>query len=110
MKQNAHLTTRLFGGLKQESCLNLAALTRFYSIFINRVAPLNEKIKFLVYYFIPNGQDKIELGVLKLILEIMCEDLPPIGNLSFSSEFLSKEEKSKIFLEALNRVLFADLK
>lgn len=92
------MTTRLFAGLKQEEDLNLAALTRFYAIFINKVASHAEKVKFLCFFFIPAGQDKIDLQVLKLILELMCEDLPPIGNLTASSEFLSKEEKSKIFL------------
>ena len=38
MKQNKHLATRLFAGLRQEGNLNLASLTRFYAIFINKNA------------------------------------------------------------------------
>ena len=73
MKKDIHLTRRLIAGLKQDDVFNLAALTRFYGIFINRVSPVKEKIRFLLYFFIPFGQEKIEFEVLKLILEIMCE-------------------------------------
>ena len=59
MKKDVHLTRRLFTGIKQDDKFNLGALTRFYAIFINRIAPLNEKIKFLLYFFIPFSQEKI---------------------------------------------------
>lgn len=39
----------------------------------------------------------------------MCQDLPPIDKLNLKTELLSEEEKSKIFLEALIRVLFGDI-
>jgi hypothetical protein len=38
----------------------------------------------------------------------MCKELPPIEKLDLRTDVLSMEEKSKIFLEALTRVLFAD--
>lgn len=47
--------------------------------------------------------------MLKLILEIMCDELPEMNSLKEHSEFLTTEEKSKIFLQALNRVLFAEV-
>ena len=73
MKKNIHLTRRLISGIKQEGRFTLNAMVKLYSIFINRVASFEDKIKFLLYFFIPHGQEKIQLDVLKLILEIMCE-------------------------------------
>ena len=49
------------------------------------------------------------MELIRLVLEIMCNDLPPIDKLNLKTELLSKEEKSKIFLEALIRVLFGDI-
>lgn len=86
MKKNIHLTRRLISGIKQIGNFNLGALVRFYAIFINRIASFSEKIKFLLYFFIPHGQEKIQLDVMKLILELMCEELPPIDNLSSEKE------------------------
>jgi hypothetical protein len=39
----------------------------------------------------------------------MCEELPEIGELNVQTDLISREEKSTIFLEALNRVLFSHL-
>ena len=39
----------------------------------------------------------------------MCKELPPIEKLDLKTDVLSFDEKSKIFLEALIRVLFGDL-
>ena len=60
IKKDIHLTRRLIAGIKQHGQFDLGALTKFYSIFINRIASLQEKIKFLMFYFIPFGQEKIE--------------------------------------------------
>jgi len=60
MKKNIHLGRRLLAGLKQNKKLDLEAFTRFYSIFVNKVATMEEKVKFLVFFFIPLGQDRID--------------------------------------------------
>lgn len=39
----------------------------------------------------------------------MCNELPRIDKLNVKTDLLTKEEKSMIFMEALNRVLFAEI-
>lgn len=56
MKKDIHIARRLIAGVRQNGRLNLEAFTRFYAIFVNKIATLGEKIKFLVYFFIPQGQ------------------------------------------------------
>lgn len=58
----------MIAGIKNAGKLDLSALSTFYNIFINKVAKLEEKINFLSYFFIPAGQEKIEVNMLKLIL------------------------------------------
>jgi hypothetical protein len=70
------LVKRLIAGIKQSGKLDFTAFTKFYSIFVNKTASLNEKIKFLSYFFIPEEQEKAEVDTIKLILELMCEELP----------------------------------
>lgn len=41
MKKDVHITRRLLAGIKQDDRFNLGALTKFYAIFINRVAPIS---------------------------------------------------------------------
>lgn len=59
MKQDVHLARRLMAGVKQSGKFDLEAFTRFYAIFVNKIAGLHDKINFLVYFFIPHGQEKI---------------------------------------------------
>ena len=70
---------------------------------------MEEKVEFLVYFFLPNGQERVELSVMRLILELMCRELPAIEKLDLKTDVLTKEEKSRIFLEALIRVLFGEM-
>lgn len=70
IKKDVHISRRLLSGLSQEDTkgLSLAAFTRFYTLFINCIASAEEKSTFLAYFFVPQGQEKIEFSVLKLIL------------------------------------------
>ena len=56
MKKDIYLLRRLITGLVQDGKFDLIAFTRFFSIFVNKIANLDEKIKFLLYFFIPAGQ------------------------------------------------------
>jgi hypothetical protein len=42
-----------------------------------------------MYFFIPQGQEKIDFSVLKIILELMCEELPRIEKLNIKTDLLS---------------------
>jgi hypothetical protein len=39
--------------------MSLSSFTRFYTLFVTKIAAVREKIDFLVYFFVPQGQDKI---------------------------------------------------
>lgn len=86
----------------------MTSFTLFWNLFVGRTAKIEEKVHFLTYFLIPAGQERVELEVIRLILEVMCRELPAIEKLDLRTDILSKEEKSRIFLEALMRVLFGD--
>jgi hypothetical protein len=92
IKKDVHLVRRILGGLTQEENspgLSLAAFTRFNLLFASG-AGLDEKASFLTYFFIPLGQERIDFAVLRLILELMCQQLPEIGELRVQTDLISQ--------------------
>lgn len=89
MKKNVHLGKRLLSGLKQKGNLDLKAFSLFYSLFVNKVATLEEKTNFLTYFFIPVDQREVDLEVVKALVKIMCEEIPHINGMRTEYEFLS---------------------
>lgn len=74
VKQDVHITRRIISGLVQNAggSLSLTSFTLFWNLFVGRTAKNQEKVDFLTYFLMPAGQERVELEVIKLILELMC--------------------------------------
>jgi hypothetical protein len=92
VKTDVHLTRRIIAGLTRDEpdgYLSLAAFALFWQLFVSRTAKVEEKTEFLVYFLLPAGQERVELSVLRLILELMCKELPPMEKLDLGTDALS---------------------
>ncbi len=74
---------------------------------MNKIATIKEKVAFFAFFFIPSGKELIFKSELIEILDMLCkgQNLPSF-NVNIKTETLTVEEKTKIFLEALVKVLF----
>jgi hypothetical protein len=51
------MKSNFIDGIKQSSyTFELPVLTRFYSIFVNKIATIEEKVAFFAYFFVPSGK------------------------------------------------------
>ena len=92
VKQDIQISRRVISGLVQNEnggSLSLSSFTLFWELFISRTAKIEEKALFLVYFLLPAGQEKVDLDVIRLVLEFMCRELPAIERLDLKTEMLS---------------------
>jgi hypothetical protein len=91
IKENLELTELFISGLRQQSKnFTLESFIRFYAIFVNKIASLEDKVKFFTYYFIPYQIEWIHKEEVLEILKILCRSLPKMTQLNVKADLLSK--------------------